>query len=489
MPNQQTETRYGILIANSTYDKDSGFHSLQCPLNDADAVRDVLMDPKHGAFAHVEVLKDKPRGEILIGVKNILNMAQRDDLVFIYFSGHGKTDDEGKLYLAASNTEVDQLEATGVKSDDVRDLIRKARTSKKAVVLDCCHAGAFAGQWKGAEDQVRDRVSEFARGTGTYVLMAAGALDLAEEDAQGGLSVLTRWLVDGLGGNADTNRDGTITLNELSKYVQKQVVRFHKQKPTESGLDIQGDVAISHSGAEPDKELRAKIRAIVLEWSDKELIDAHITGHAARILQTGTNGQLSTQDLRHRKLLDRLVIDDLAPGPFTGEWFRITDAPPEPAQKSEPAPAQNREIGAKEQPYQPKPAPWQPSAPKVEKAAVASSHNRTRHPRSTQRSAFSGLVFCLIWIVIAGAMATGITAFFDANRISFLGYRSWGDGGRIYYDFESGLVAGLAMAAVTSFVVMALRRNKIGGFVRAIYYLGIAGSLGFAGFVILLTLT
>ena len=336
MPEPQAETRYGILIANSKYGEDSGFHPLQCPQKDADAVYDVLMNPKHGGFKHVEVLKDKTRSEILIGVKDTLNQADRDDLVFIYFSGHGKTDDEGKLYLAASDTDVDQLEATGVKSDDIRDLIRKARTSKKAMVLDCCHAGALVDTWKGAADHIRDRVSEFAQGTGTYMLMATGGLDLAEEDTQNGLSVLTKWLVDGLAGNADTNRDGIITLNELSKYVQKQVVRFHKQKPTEAGLDIQGEVAISHSGAEPDKELRAKIRKKLLEWSDKEIVDANIAGRALQILQIGLEAPLSALEQKYRDLLNKLVSDDLAPGPFTGDWYMIKDDPPERKVKQSP---------------------------------------------------------------------------------------------------------------------------------------------------------
>lgn len=170
-----TGKRYGILIANQSYPEESGFHPLKCPLNDAAALRDVLMDPDHGEFAEVMILPDKTRSEILLELEEALEKAEREDLVFIYFSGHGKTDRKGNLYFAASNTKSDRLRATGINGRDIADLIHESNVSKKALVLDCCYAGAMAKGFKGAADVAQDRVDEFAKGAGTYVLMAVGA--------------------------------------------------------------------------------------------------------------------------------------------------------------------------------------------------------------------------------------------------------------------------------------------------------------------------
>lgn len=320
--------RHAILIANGDYPEGSGFAPLQCPVRDAEALHDVLADPAHGAFDSVTMLDNRPRSEVLIALKEALGRADRDDLIFIYFSGHGKTDEEGSLYLAAANTRADHLEATGIASQAVSDMIRRSNVSKKAVVLDCCYAGAFARNMKGGEAVAEDRMQEFARGSGTYMLMATGALSLAEEDPDHGLSILTRHLVDGLRGAADADRDGIVTVSELSKYIHREVSRSHAQRPTEGGLDIQGDVAISRSGIDADAELCGKVKLRLLEWVSMDAVTPAIFAQASEVLSRRW-ADLSSAERARREVLNRIVTDSVGSGQFMADWLGVV-VPPEP---------------------------------------------------------------------------------------------------------------------------------------------------------------
>ncbi len=346
--------RHAILIANQDYGPDSGFSPLKCPLRDVEAMREVMSDPAYGGFDNVTVLPNRTRTEILMAFKDTLDQAGRDDLIFIYFSGHGQTDEEGVLYLAASDTTKSHLEATGIPSQTISNMIRRSRVSKKALVLDCCYAGAFTKSWKSGDTIVADRMQEFARGSGTYVLMATGELSLAEEDPEYGLSILTRHLVDGLRGAADLDRDGIVTIRELSGYIFQQVSRLHAQRPTEGGLDIQGDVAISRSGIDTSAEDREKLRQKLLEWVGSDGITPSIFAEASDIIARDT-AKLSRSQRRRRDVLARIVPDGIGLGQFHAEWFSAPIDQPtlirpavatKPAQQAPPAknPAPTQQI-------------------------------------------------------------------------------------------------------------------------------------------------
>lgn len=336
-----SEKRFGILIACQDYPADSGFHSLTCPERDAVALREVLMDPDHGEFDTVEIIANKTRSEILIALEETLHAAAQDDLVFIYFSGHGKLDRKGNLFFAAANTRADRLRATGINAADLSDIILDSVVRKKALVLDCCYAGAFARNWKSAADIMQDRVEAFSRGAGTYVLMATDELSLAEEDAEAGISVFTRHLVDGLRGAADINRDGIITLTELSNYVHAQVVDLHNQRPIEAGIEKRDEIAISKSGLLMNPVLAGDIRTQLIAWADRGDIPDRVLSETLAVLAAIGDGSVADADRPRCRLLERMYSAPLGPGTFVYEWLNIagpSDPGPPPDETPQPTP-------------------------------------------------------------------------------------------------------------------------------------------------------
>lgn len=89
-----TENRHAILIASSRFQVGSGLTSLRCPEHDVEGMREILASPDRGGFTNVLVLKNKKSHEALDEIYEVFNKAGNNDLVLIYYSGHGKQDIE-----------------------------------------------------------------------------------------------------------------------------------------------------------------------------------------------------------------------------------------------------------------------------------------------------------------------------------------------------------------------------------------------------------
>src|SRR5262249_543956 len=140
----------------------------------------VLAAAQHGEYA-VQTLVDLTHDVVRKEVYRRLRQAASDDLILIYYSGHGKLDDDGNLYLATKNTDVEALPPTSVSMLDVKKYAQDSPAAKVVIILDCCFSGAVKHLYKG---EAADQVSETMRsleGRGTFYLTASTDIELAEE--------------------------------------------------------------------------------------------------------------------------------------------------------------------------------------------------------------------------------------------------------------------------------------------------------------------
>lgn len=112
--------RYAVLIASSRYTDEPGLTPLRYPENDVDALNEVLSSPEFGQFTETFVFKNKPSHEVLTGIETVLADAGQEDLVLIYFAGHGKLNIFGRLYLTAVNTRLRTLGSTSIPVERIK---------------------------------------------------------------------------------------------------------------------------------------------------------------------------------------------------------------------------------------------------------------------------------------------------------------------------------------------------------------------------------
>jgi len=228
-----------LLIGNSTYPADEhNLQTLKGPVKDIAALNRALIDPSSGLFADVDVtlLPEATCTRAIRALGSFFGSAARDDVLLVYFSGHGKLDQGGRLHLCMQDTDSAELLSTAVSSIRVSEFAEASHARNVIIVLDCCHAGAFRGSDLG------DAVA----GPGRYVLTSCRGTQLANDaTVDNGTSFFTQHLVDGLlGAAADQDKDGYVTFSDLYGYVDRRLRETGKQIP-QRRVDGDGDVPLA----------------------------------------------------------------------------------------------------------------------------------------------------------------------------------------------------------------------------------------------------
>ncbi len=114
-PTSRDGKRYALIIGNFEYE-DTNLNQLISPGKDAEGLSEVLKDPDVGMFIDVKTLINQPADLIRKSTANFFAKKKKDDLLLLYFSGHGILDDLGHLYLATVDTDHEShlLEATAL---------------------------------------------------------------------------------------------------------------------------------------------------------------------------------------------------------------------------------------------------------------------------------------------------------------------------------------------------------------------------------------
>jgi formylglycine-generating enzyme required for sulfatase activity len=244
-------SKFALVIANTEYE-DASFAKLTAPGKDAEEFAQVLQEAELAAFDNVQILLNEGESKIRRSIARFFVNRQRDDLLLLYFSGHGVRNEQGQLFLAANDTEISILDATGIPADFITHSMNNSRSQRQLLILDCCNSGAFAYGSKSASAIGKSMGIATAfegSGFGRVVLTATDATQFAWEgdkvigDTQ--KSVFTHFLIEGLKGEADRDGDGRIHVDELYDYAYEQVVRrTPKQTPGKWSYKQQGDIVL-----------------------------------------------------------------------------------------------------------------------------------------------------------------------------------------------------------------------------------------------------
>ncbi|GAA4604288.1 DNA-binding beta-propeller fold protein YncE [Actinoplanes octamycinicus] len=339
--------RLALLVAAYDY-ADEGLRRLTAPGHDAEALGAVLRDPAIAGF-EVTTLINEPHHRVGAAIGELCRDRRRDDLTLLYFTGHGLKDDEGRLYLATSDTRRDSLLFSAISAEQIDRALEGCASRRKVLILDCCYSGAFpAGRLAKADEGVH--TLERFQGRGRTVLTASDATQYSfEGDRTSGAaarSVFTRYLVEGLrDGSADLDGDGDITLDELYSYVHDRVVAEMPQQRPKKQDDVEGRIVIARNvGWTLPDYLRHAIDSPIA--ADR----LAVIDQLARLYRVGN----STVRGRVREEIERLAQDDSR---------RVSAAATEWLQALNPAPAEPQPAPAAETGPSPPVAPAEPAPP------------------------------------------------------------------------------------------------------------------------------
>lgn len=255
-PLSPTSTQHwAVVIGVSSY-ADSRIPALRYAARDAQALHDWLVSPVGGRYAPARVKllvdRDATGAAIKEALYTWLRQTIEEDVVVIYFAGHGSPDSPDtpqNLYLLPHDTRYDAIASTGFPMWDVETALKRFIKARRVVVLaDACHSGGVGAGFDVARRALGDvqpnRISSGLQnlatvGAGIAVISASDDRQLSAESAQfgGGHGVFTHYLLEGLKGKADYNGDSRVTLGELIPFLSEHVRRetLNAQSPTVAG--------------------------------------------------------------------------------------------------------------------------------------------------------------------------------------------------------------------------------------------------------------
>lgn len=242
-PLKPAGTRWAVVVGVSSY-KDTRIESLRYTARDAEGLYRWMVRPDGGGFAPSRVKKLLDKEATYENLRAALfewaRQAIEEDLLLIYLAGHGSPEAPDKLenlFFLPYDVDYDRIASKGFPMWDIETALKRFIKARRVVIIaDACHSGGvgqgFATATRGVGGTVTEKLTgglqSLSRiGDGVAVLTASGAKQLSRESEKwgDGHGVFTFFLLKGLEGDADYNKDGKVTLGELVPYVSESVRR------------------------------------------------------------------------------------------------------------------------------------------------------------------------------------------------------------------------------------------------------------------------
>jgi len=212
--------------------------------------------------------------ETISEIGSFLNNANVNDIVIIYYAGHGLLDNDLNYYLAAHDNDFSNPASKSIPYEAIEEIMINLPSRKKVILLDACHSGEIDTENVSIKDQdviigedikfrgytalenldegntldaVKTLFADIQESNGVTVISSAGGAEYALESEEWENGAFTHSLLKGLkNGTPDKDENSIITIFELLDYLRKDVSTLTNgiQVPTYRSENIDSDFII-----------------------------------------------------------------------------------------------------------------------------------------------------------------------------------------------------------------------------------------------------
>ncbi len=206
----------------------------------------VLADPADGVVLpdHCQVIADEENLP-LIGRTLRAAARQAEDLLLVYFAGHGLIGGKRHdLYLALPDSEWDDPEFNSLEYDKLRGAVLDSPAKTKVIILDCCFSGRAVTDTMAGSAQLLGEIEV----DGSYVLTAAArdqvALVIKGEQYTAFTGRLLHLLREGVLGGPEL-----LSIDDVYKELRAQMTAEGLSVPHKRGTATAGLLALARNSA------------------------------------------------------------------------------------------------------------------------------------------------------------------------------------------------------------------------------------------------
>ncbi len=202
--------------------------------DDAYQIYAFLKSPEGGALRdeQIRVLIDEEatRLNVLTEMRQTFLKADENDVVIFYFSGHGLPGSFLPVDFDGFNNKL--------RHEDIKSIFAKTRAKHKVCFADACHSGSLMASKAVVSETLEKYYKAFETSQGgTALLVSSKSDEYSLEDMGLRQGIFSHFLIKGLKGEADRNRNNIVTIQELFDYIYVKVKNYtaNAQTPTITG--------------------------------------------------------------------------------------------------------------------------------------------------------------------------------------------------------------------------------------------------------------
>lgn len=206
-----------VLIGVGDYSANRAAADIPAAGRNVDRLHALLTDDEYGVLAPDGCLKltdpspheDDAPTQILRAVTSAAKEAE--ELLLVYYCGHGFRHKSGELYLLQAAASADFPWVGSLRFSDLHEELRKARARNRVLIIDCCFSGLAAqmplgGPQASAELALDQLTSKF--GGSDWYILTSGGIETSGAEGENGYTIFTGRLIGVLEDGIEPDEDG-----------------------------------------------------------------------------------------------------------------------------------------------------------------------------------------------------------------------------------------------------------------------------------------
>jgi hypothetical protein len=202
-----------------------------------------LKSPEGGALKDEQIRilidEDATKANITSTMDEIFSQAGENDLVMLYFSGHGLKGSFLPIDFDGYNNKIHH--------EEINEIFKNSPAKYKLCIADACHSGSLFAMKGTVENALSNYYKTLAQAqAGTALIMSSKSEETSLESSGLRQGVFSHFLIRGLKGEADSDGNSVVTVQELFDFIGGNVRAYTgmRQSPVIKG-DYDGKMTVA----------------------------------------------------------------------------------------------------------------------------------------------------------------------------------------------------------------------------------------------------